>query len=90
MTTSGGPYVGYEVRVHGGPPHRGITTNPKRCLEEHQERLGPSAFMHILTPPLSAREAKAWERMLAHKQNQALDPASGWGGIAATMPSRRR
>ena len=90
MTTASGPYVGYEVRIHGGPPHRGITTDPERCLEQHREQLGPSAFMHILTPPLSAREARAWEELLARKQSRALDPALGWGGIAATMPLRRR
>ena len=90
MTTASGPYVGYEVRIHGGPPHRGITTDPERCLEQHREQLGPSAFMQILTPPLSAREARAWEELLARKQRRALDPALGWGGIAATTPLRRR
>ena len=87
MTTVGGPYVGYEIRVHGGPPYRGITTDPERCLEEHRERLGPSAFMQIMTPPLSAREARAWEELLTRKPR--LDPALGWGGIAATTPLRR-
>ena len=88
MVAVGEFYVGYEVRVHGGPPHRGITTDPERCLEQHRERLGPDAFMNVLTPPLSAREAQAWEEILERKRNQALPLALGWG-VAAAMPPRR-
>lgn len=63
MTLRNKPFVGYEVRVHGGPSHRGITSNPERRLREHQAQLGPSAHMRVLTPPMSLRQARSWEKM---------------------------
>ena len=56
MATAARPYVGYEVRIPAGPPHRGITTDPKQCLAEHRERLGADAFIRVITPPLSLRK----------------------------------
>ena len=57
------PFVGYEVHVHGGPTHRGITSNPERRLREHQEQVGRSATMRVLTPPMSLLQARRWEKL---------------------------
>ena len=62
MSLTSKPYVGYEVRIHGGPSHRGITTDPERRLKEHRTKLGPSAKMRILTSPMSPYHAREWER----------------------------
>ena len=61
MTLNNKQFVGYEVRVHGGVTHRGITSDPERRLREHQMQLGPSATMRILTPPMSLLRARNWE-----------------------------
>ena len=63
MALNNKPFVGYEVRVHGGPTHRGITSNPKRRLQEHQTQVGPSATIRILTPPMSLLQARQWEKL---------------------------
>ena len=63
MTSNKKPFVGYEVRVHGGASHRGITSDPQRRLREHQAKLGQSAKMRILTPPLPYHQALNWERL---------------------------
>ncbi len=89
MATANKPYFGYEVRIHAGPPYRGITTDPERCLEEHQERLGPSAFLRIITPPLSLREARAWEDLLTRKHLPASGAALGWGSVLHSTPAQR-
>lgn len=62
MLPNNKPFIGYEVRVHGGASHRGITSNPERRLREHQAQLGPSARMRVLTPPMSLPQARNWER----------------------------
>ena len=56
-------YVGYEVRIHAGVSHRGITSDPERRLEEHRRKLGPSAYMRILTSPMTLRVARQWESL---------------------------
>ena len=61
MTSASKRYVGYEVRVHGGASHRGITSDPDRRLQEHRRKLGPSAYMRILTSPMTLRGARQWE-----------------------------
>lgn len=58
MLTASRPYFGYEVR------HRGLTTDPEGTLEEYRERLGPAAMMQLLTPPMSYRDARQWERVV--------------------------
>ena len=79
MTTATQTYVGYEIRVPAGIPHRGITHNPEQTLAEHRERLGPDAFMQILTPPLSLREARQWEQFRKQRRHYRPDPANPWG-----------
>ena len=54
-------YVGYEIWVHGGVTHRGITSDPARRLKEHRKKLGPSADMWTLTPPMTLCSARQWE-----------------------------
>lgn len=56
-------YVGYEVRIHAGVSHRGITSDPEGRLEEYRKELGPSAYMRILTPPMTLRVARQWESL---------------------------
>ena len=34
-------YYGYELRIHGGPTHRGITSNPQQRLSQHRRQVGP-------------------------------------------------
>ena len=63
MTTSSKQFVGYEVRVHGGPTHRGITSDQERRLKEHRAQVGPSATMKILTNPMPLRQARQWEKL---------------------------
>ena len=89
MATATRPYVGYEVRIPAGLPHRGVTDDPERCLEEYRERLGADAFMQVLTPPLSLREARQWEEMLGRKGRPALNVELGWGGVAPSTLTRR-
>lgn len=90
MADDNRPYVGYEVRVPAGAPHRGIATEPEQCLQEYREQLGPDAFIRILTPQLSFREARQWEKMLEHKCRPALNIELGWGGVApSTLPRLR-
>ena len=61
MASANRQYVGYEVWIHGGVTHRGITRDPKRRLRDHRRKLGPSARMRILTSPMTLRRAQQWE-----------------------------
>ena len=81
MTTVTEPYVAYEVRIPAGVPHRGITKDPEQVLAEYRERLGPDAFIQILTPPLSLREAKQWEAMMERNRTTPRNQALGWGSV---------
>lgn len=64
MTTASKPYFGYEVRIPAGVSRRGLTTDPERTLAEYREQLGPSAYIRVLTSPLSLNEARQWERLM--------------------------
>ena len=55
-------YYGYELRVYGGPTHRGITSNTEQRLAQHKRQVGPSAKMRVLTGPMSLHRARLWEK----------------------------
>ena len=90
MTTASKPYFGYEVRIPAGVRHQGLTTDPERTLEEYRERLGPSAMMQILTPPMSFREACQWDDFRTGKGHPALNTALGWGNTVRSTTRPRR
>ena len=89
MTTATQPYVGYEIRRPAGVRHRSITQNSEQTLAEHRERLRPDAFMQILTPPLSLREAKQWEQFRKHHRHYRPDPAP-LGAVRAVRKALKR
>ena len=86
MTPNNNPFFGYEIRMHGGPTHRGITTDPERRLREHQAELGPSAKMRILTPPLSYRQARNWERIQSRPRRYHRDVWRQESGMGMSTP----
>ena len=90
MTTATHPYVGYEIRRPAGVPHRGITQDPEQTLAEHRERLGPEVFIRILTPPLTLREARQWERFLKRHRHYRPNPADPWGSLEKSASPGRR
>lgn len=90
MTNETHPYVGYEIRQPAGIPHRGITQDPEQTLAEHRERLGTGVFIRIVTPPLTLREARQWERFLERHRHYRPNPADPWGALKKPASSGLR
>ena len=91
MRTATQPYVGHEIRVPAGILHRGITQHPEQTLAEHRERLGPQAFIRILTRPLTLRQARQWAAMReSDRHYQRTRPTPGrHNAIRQSCPGTR-
>ena len=79
--------VGYELKVHGGITHRGITANPDRRLKEHKAKVGPSAKMKIVTRPLLRSKALQWERK--QTRTRGYHPPRRRRGMTWVRPHKR-
>ena len=55
-------YYTYHFSVGGKIVHGGITNNPRRREQEHQQRW-PNGKLSVVGGPMSEEAARAWERL---------------------------